>query len=174
MEDMVLTIFGDVVRKSAGGEMRNRDTTRVVTVDMPQLLKKAAAPTIEKATKSAVDERETLIADYLHAHPAETRTSAVDAVYLANAGLYERCRREETVDGHGRTLTEIYDRATASFGVNTLGPIAKAADVTAEVARRAAMVVVKSASRTTLDAAIAATFTADAALYERWRRESRA
>lgn len=132
-----------------------QDVTRVVRVE------KAT-----KTTKTAVDERETLIAQYLHANPAETRANAVNAVYTANAGLYERCRQEETVAGQGKTLREIYDR------VEVVGK-SDAESVDAEVARRIETLVAKTAGATPQQAA-AFIFREDPGLYERWRTESTA
>ncbi len=137
---------------------------------------KAAVPDPPRQTpeRTAVAERERLIGEYVHAHPAETRANAIEAVYQANDGLYDRCRKEETFDIHGRRLSDIYARATASFGVDRFGnEVGKSAlDIEADVLRRAALVLAKAARGTTVDAAIAAVFAADPALYQQYRRAS--
>jgi hypothetical protein len=138
-----------------------------VELDAPRrTVKKAATP------KAAVDEREALIAAYIDQHPAETRTAAASAIYSAHPGLYERCRLEEVVSTHGGTL--LANRGTASFGVDSHGnTITKSVeDVTAEIYRKAALVVQKSTTAVTLDAAVSAVLRADRDLYDRFRRAS--
>lgn len=115
--------------------------------------------------ESAVDERERKIAAYIHANPAETRTNAVNFVYAKNAGLYEKCRREETVDRHGVALSATYDRATAPAGLDPRKDYHKSADV--EIAE----VVAKSDATSVADAA-ASVFGRDEELYAKWRAES--
>jgi hypothetical protein len=128
------------------------------------LLMKADGGDMEKAEKEtpAVQEREKLIAAYLYKHPAETRTNAVNAVYQANPGLYERCRKEETNTKHGQTLSEIYDRVKVSG-------MEKSAD--AEVLEKASQVMSKSEDLT-LAQAQDIVFRENPGLYERWRQES--
>lgn len=99
---------------------------------------------LQKAAKTAVSQREELIATYIHANPAETRANAAAAVYAAHPGLYERCRREETVDGHGRARSEIYDRVTV-VGIEK----SETESAAAEVERRVEQLVAKTAGSTT-------------------------
>jgi hypothetical protein len=179
-----LTVFGDIldntVEKSAQRRLQE-DTPIGLTFadffsDSPaaqahrEKLAKAVVPDRPREMKqSAVDERERLIGEYLHAHPAETRENAIHAVYSSNEGLYARCWKEETHSVHGGRLSEIYSRASATFGVDQEGqPITKA-DVEAVVVRKALMVLAKSARATTLNDAIGTVLASDPDLYQQWR-----
>lgn len=146
-------------------------------IDFAVIAQRIIDDAIRKATETAVDERERLIATYLHAHPAETRVNAVNAVYTATPGLYERCRKEETVDTHGQTLAEGYRRVQV-FGVDAQGrPISKGGRVHSadeEVHLKIGMVLQKSGAALTYEQAMNVMFENQPELYQRWKRESQA
>jgi len=136
-----------------------------------RLVRKAATPPRSPQDTSAVSEREELIGQYLHSHPAATRIEAANEVYRQHDGLYERCRLEETVDSHGRALKETYGKATASFGVDARGNIQKAmGDL--ELEKRVLLVLSKARQGTTYADATAAIFRDDPRFYAEWRQRT--
>jgi hypothetical protein len=134
----------------------------VSAVQNPANRKKFLVVKADETAVTAVAERDALIDEYMEAHPNAASTDALNAVYLANPDLYERCRREETVNS---TDGKPMQGAKVSKASNKI-------DVEAEVARRAGLVISKCSTRPTFDQAVAAVFEADPELFAKYRRAS--
>ena len=120
---------------------------------------------LRKQATTAVDELEQLVAERIHANPAQTRATIVSLIFSERPELYDRYLRETTVSRHGESLTAMYDRVQ----VHGISKCAESVDE--EVARRVEELMAKTAGATR-EQATAFLFREDPVLYERWRRES--
>lgn len=161
----------------AEGRQQSAPVKKAATVDLSHLdfdaianaiIREAAGEAgLQKAAKrTALDELQELVAARLQARPELTRQVIVGEIFQSNPGLYDRVRAETTVDGHGRTLKEIYDKVTV-VGIGKSGDGESVAD---EVARRVETLVAKTAGSTTQQA-MQFVFRQDPELYAKWRQE---
>ena len=121
-----------------------------------------------KATRSAVDDVETRIAQRIDKNPVTvTRAIAMHDVFTADPELYERYQRENTFGRNGQALSA--DPAFRDVGVGRV--TAKSADADAEITRRVQALVSKT-SGATFEQALAFVGREDPELLARWQRES--
>jgi hypothetical protein len=115
----------------------------------------------DRFTTSVASELEEKVTKYLSANPHATRSVAVNAVFSANPGLYDRVRNETTHARHGQVIREMSQGEVSKSGES----------VDEEVARRVEQLMSKTAGATR-EQALAFVFREHPELAERWMRES--
>lgn len=152
------------VKKAATVDLGHIDFKKLADDILKQAIEDWRSSVSKAAKKSAVDELEEKVAALIHAQPQLTRQLAVNQAFESTPGLYARTRAETTIDKHGRTLREAYDR------VQVVGKAA-GESVEAEIERGVGAILAKEGERLTREQAMDFLFSQNRSLYERWRTE---